>query len=49
MKQYVWIGVMVGWLGFAASGCTVKQQESVLGAVGTAYSRQQRVDVRHQP
>jgi hypothetical protein len=35
MKQYVWIGVMVGWVGFAVSGCTVKQQESVLGAVGT--------------
>ena len=35
MKQYVWIGVMVGWVGFAASGCTVKQQESVLGTIGT--------------
>lgn len=35
MKQYVWIGVMVCWLGFVASGCTVKHQESVLGAVGT--------------
>jgi len=35
MKQYVWIGVTACWLGFAVSGCTVKQQESVLGAVGT--------------
>ena len=35
MKQYMWMGVMVCWLGFAVSGCTVKQQESVLGAVGT--------------
>jgi hypothetical protein len=35
MKQYVWIGVMACWLGFAVSGCTVKHQESVLGAVGT--------------
>jgi hypothetical protein len=35
MKQYVWMGVMVCWLGFAASGCTVKQQESVLGSIGT--------------
>lgn len=35
MKQRVWIGVMVWWLGCAVSGCTVKQQEQVLGAVGT--------------
>lgn len=35
MKQYVWIGVLVGWVGFTVSGCTVKHQESVLGAVGT--------------
>jgi hypothetical protein len=35
MKQRKWIGVMVCWLGFAVIGCTVKQQENVLGAVGT--------------
>lgn len=35
MRQYVWIGMVVCWLGLAASGCTVKQQESVLGSIGT--------------
>lgn len=35
MKKYAWMGAMVCWLGVAASGCTVKQQESVLGSIGT--------------
>lgn len=34
MKQYVWIGMVVCWFGVAAGGCTVKQQESVLGSIG---------------
>ena len=50
MKQRKWIGVMVCWLGFAVIGCTVKQQENVLGAVGTFLgvpnlSNQLRTDV----
>ncbi len=35
MKQRKWMGVVVCWLGLVINGCTVKQQESVLGAVGT--------------
>lgn len=34
MKQQKWMGVMVCWVGFAVSSCTVQQQESVLGTVG---------------
>ena len=35
MKQgWCWCGVLVGWLLLLSSGCTVQQQQQVLGTIG---------------